>query len=118
MQLASSFFGEITPPEAYKVIDSTCGSGLITVANIGLKLVFVVAGMFALWKFIEAGFTFINSGGDAQKISSARDKMIMTFVGLLIMFGAFALAMLVGALFLGDPQAILNPTLVGVKTDC
>lgn len=112
--LILSFFGEVTPPDNPIYNASVCGSGMVILANIGLKLIFVVAGIFALWKFIEAGFTFMNAGGDPQKVANGRDKMIMTFVGLLVMFGAFALAMLVGQVFLGDSSAILNPSIMGV----
>ena len=95
---------------------SICGSGLIVIANLFIKITFLIAGLFSLWKFIEAGFVFINSEGDPQKVAQARDKIMMTFVGLLVMVASFALAGIVGALFFGSASAIINPSLTGVGT--
>ena len=114
-----SFIGGVTPPPALLTLNPTnnaCGGPILTLTNIIFKLVFIFAGIWALWKFIEAGFSFINSGGDAQKLSAARDKIMFTFVGLLIMASSFALAGLVGLLFFGSFDAILNPSITGAGT--
>ena|SRR3989338_1880757 len=112
-----SFIGEVTPPKALEAWGGgTCGGPILALTNVVFKLVFIVAGIWALWKFIEAGFSFINSGGDAQKLSAARDKIMFTFVGLLIMASSFALAGLVGLLFFGSFDAILNPSITGAGT--
>lgn len=111
------FIGTVEPPDALKQFDNSgCGGPILTLTNVVFKLVFIVAGIWALWKFIEAGFSFINSGGDAQKLSQARDKIMFTFVGLLIMASSFALAGLVGLLFFGSFDAILNPSITGAGT--
>jgi hypothetical protein len=108
-------FRDITPPYPTHIPPTGTGA-LIFFLNIGIKFVFVVAGLFALWKFIESGFSYINSNGDPQKIAVARDKITWTFVGLFVMFGSFAMASLIGSVFFGDPMAILNPTFTGVGT--
>lgn len=87
--------------------------GLIIFLNNMLRLVFVVAGLFAFIQLIIAGFQFINAGGDQKNIESAWNKIWQCFVGLLIMVISFGLAALIGILLLGDATAILNPKLYG-----
>lgn len=112
----NNFFGGVTPPVNPIYNTSICGSGLVVIANLFIKITFLIAGLFSLWKFIEAGFVFIGSEGDPQKVAQARDKITMTFVGLLVMIASFALAGIVGAVFFGSASALLNPSLTGVGT--
>lgn len=109
-----NFFSEITPPSNPIYDASICGSGLVVIANVFIKITFLIAGLFSLWKFIEAGFVFIGSEGDPQKVAQARDKITMTFVGLLVMVASFALAGIVGVIFFGSATALINPSLTGV----
>ena len=110
----SNFFGGVIPPDNPIYNPSICGSGLIVIANLFIKITFLIAGLFSLWKFIEAGFVFIGSEGDPQTVAQAHDKITMTFVGLLVMVASFALAGIVGAVFFGSASALLNPSLTGV----
>lgn len=107
------FFGQITPPAAITRFGGTQGEGLIFLLNNLLQVFFVIAGVYALWQFINAGWTMMSSGGDAKKINQGRDKIIWAFLGLLVMAGAFVLAAIMGFLLFGDVTAIINPKLTG-----
>lgn len=110
---ADNPFGKITPP--ITGYDTDVG-GLIFFINNILRLVFIVAGLFALWKFIMAGFTFMGSEGDPKKLSQARDQILMTLVGLLVIAASFVIAAIAGVVFFGDATAIINPKPTGVGT--
>ena len=82
---------------------------LITMLNLGLKVVFWIAGVWALVNFIIAGFKYMTAGGDSKKVSDANGKMTMTVVGLAIIVATPLIAMILGQVFFGDATAIINP---------
>ncbi len=83
------------------------GVGLF-ISNI-LRLFFVVAGIYALFNFIIAGYTYMNAAGDSKKLSEAWNKIWLSLIGLVIIVGSFAIAALAGYLIFNDPMFILNP---------
>jgi len=87
---------------------------LVFLNNI-LRLLFVVAGLYAFLNFIIASFGFISAGGDSKKISSAWAKIWQSILGLLIIVCSFVLAAIFGQLLFGDETAILNPQIYGPK---
>jgi len=89
--------------------------GLLVILNNVLRLIFLVAGIFALFQLIFAGFGFMNAGGEPKKIGEAWGKIWQTLLGLVIIVGSFVLAAIIGALFFGNPMAILQPTIYGVN---
>lgn len=107
--------GKVTPPPFIKLpgIDPTTGqlTGPISLLNSLLKLVFIVAGLWAFLNLILAGFGFISAGGDPKNVTKAWDKIWQTLVGLLIIVASFLLAAIFGMLLFKDPTAILQPKL-------
>lgn len=108
----SQIIGTVTNPlpAGYK---SLTGGGLILFMSNILRLVFVVAGIFAFFNFIIAGFQYMNAGGDAKSVSAAWDRIWLSLVGLVVIIGSFAVAALMGQVFFGKPDAILNPMIYG-----
>ena len=116
--LADNIFGGITPPAAiqkFVVPNKGVGhpGGLIILFNNILRLLIVVAGIYALLNFILAGYAFMSAGGDPKLIDKAWAKIWQSLVGLLIIAISFALTALIGQLLFGSPTAILNPTIYG-----
>jgi len=114
-----SIFGEIKNPFP-KIGADYSGEigpdfGLLVLLNNILRLVFLVAGLFALFQLIFAGFGFMNAAGDPKKVGAAWAKIWQTLLGLVIIVSSFVLAALFGQLFFGDPMAILQPKLYGVR---
>lgn len=87
--------------------------GLIAFLNNVLKLVIVIAGLFAFFQFLVAGFDFLSAGGDSKKITGAWAKIWQSIIGLVFVAGAFVLAAIFGYLIFGDPTIILNPPIWG-----
>ncbi len=104
-------------PSAYKNLAGSAGQagGLILFFSNVLRLVFVIAGIYAFINFIIAGYTYMSAGGDSKSIASAWARIWQTLLGLVVVVGSFAIASLMGQLIFGDPQYILNPTLYGPK---
>ena len=102
-------------PPAYQGITGSSGSpgGLILFLTNILRLVFVVAGMFAFFNLILAGFQFMGAGGDAKAVEKAWGKIWQSLMGLILVVGSFALAALFGYLLFGDAGFILNPIIYG-----
>ena len=89
--------------------------GLILMINNTLRLVFIVAGMYAFINILIAGGKYMTAGGDAAQIEECWAKIWQSLVGLIIMIGAFAFAVLIGQLFFGDAGALLNPSIPTVQ---
>lgn len=111
---AFSIVGSIPNPleNSYGAFDNQSG-GIIGLLSNLLRIVFVVAGVWSLFNLIVAGFMYMNSGGDAKKLTEAWSKIWLTLVGLIIIIGSFAMAGVVGYLFFNDPTYILNPKIYG-----
>jgi hypothetical protein len=110
---ATSIIGTVkndTLPAAYQ---SATGGGLILFFTNILRLVFVVAGLFAFINLILAGFQFMSAGGDSKQIEKAFGKIWQSLLGLVIVVGSFALAALIGYIVFGHADFILNPQIYG-----
>lgn len=111
-------FGEIKNPFEILGIQEyageVCGEfGLIVFANNLLKLVIIIAGIFALLNLIAAGFQFMTAGGDPKAVNRAWSKIWQSLIGLLVVAASFLLAAIFGWLLFGDAMTILQPTIYG-----
>lgn len=104
-------FGCITPPVVGPLSDPV--TGLIPFMNRILILMVTVAGIYAFFNIIIAGYGFLGAGGDVKKIASAWDKIWQSALGLVIVAGSFVLAAILGWLIFHDPTAILSPKIYG-----
>ncbi|HTM68628.1 MAG TPA: pilin [Candidatus Binatia bacterium] len=68
-----------------RVID--VGDYIATVYNYGVAIVGIIAGVV----FVVAGFQYLTAGGDAGRVSKAKDKIRDALVGLLLTFGAYVI---------------------------
>lgn len=112
--LAADPIGKITPPDFIKPgINPDTGelTGIMTLFNSLLRIVFVVAGIWAFFNFIIAGLGFMNAAGDPKKVVLAWERIWKSFLGILIIVCSFLFAAIIGLLFFKDPMAILRPTL-------
>lgn len=78
-----------------------------------IRFAFVVAGVFALFNFIIAGYQYMNAGGDSKQLTAAWGRIWQSLVGLVILAAAFALISLVGLILFGKADFILNPQIYG-----
>lgn len=64
-----------------------------------LDLFIITAVILALFFLIWGGFDWMTSGGDKQKLASARQKITFAIVGLIIVFLAFFIINLISYFF-------------------
>ena len=101
-------FGSINP-----VIPGTNAADpvtdLVKVLNVGLNIVMVIAGLYALMQFLLAGYYYVTSAGDTKKVSQANSSITFAFIGLLIIVFTPVLAALIGIIVFKRWDAILRP---------
>lgn len=108
----NSVIGCISPPPGVTPLPQGGDLGpIIGILNLFLKLVFIAAGLFALFNFIIAGFGFMTAGGDAKQVSAAWNKIQMSFLGLIVIVSSFLLAAILGQILFGDATYFLKPQL-------
>ena len=105
-------FGTVVIPDSIKTKFGTSPATAIgKLIQFSLRSLIVVAGIYALFNFILAGYAFMSAGDDPKKVAGAWSKIWQTALGLAFAAGAFVLAALFGQLIFGDWNFILNPTI-------
>ena len=64
--------------------NSSEGSSIDGLIELGLNILTIVAGVVAVIMLIVAGFNYVTSTGDSSKISHAKNTLIYAIVGLVI----------------------------------
>ncbi len=88
-------------------------SGFGTFISNILRLIFVVAGIWAFINIIMGGFQFMSAGGDSKAVSAAWSKIWQSLLGLVIVVSSFAIITIASYVIFGRGDAILNPQLYG-----
>jgi hypothetical protein len=101
----NAWIGTINPPVGSGNFDTA----LLPFINNIFKLVFVGFGLYALVNFVLAAFNFMNAGSDAKNLEKARKMITQTVIGLLLLSVSFIFAGVIGAVFFGNWNFILNP---------
>ncbi len=86
MQLAASLVGDIGLP------GPKSDAGVISNA---LSAVYFWAGVLAVGLIIFGGFKYTLSNGDASKVKQAKDTILYSLIGLVVVLLAFAITSLV-----------------------
>lgn len=85
--------GGILPPISGMPIDPGVAIGKIISGVVGFILVF--ASIWTLFQLLQAGLQWIGSGGDKAGLEGARDRITHSLLGLLVVFSAWAIYILV-----------------------
>jgi len=113
----ANIFGEISPPPGVSnwinANPQGAVAGLIPFLNANVKLLIVVAGLYAFFNIILAGYAFLSTGDDPKKMEQAWAKIWQSLLGLIFVAGSFILAAIFGYIIFGDFTAILNPKITG-----
>lgn len=82
------------------------GNKLNAVLSAIISFITIIAALWFLIQFITAGLAWIGSGGDKTNIENARNKIMNSVIGLIIVVLAWVLAGVIGLMLGLD---ILNP---------
>ena len=66
-----------------------------------IRLIFFIAGLYALVLLLLGGFEWVSSGGDDKKLSTARGKIINAIIGLVVMVATLTLVILLEQVVFG-----------------
>lgn len=119
MAEGNNIIGDIQPPSWLEKhggvgVTDPGGFGLINFFNNVLRLLTVVAGLFALLNLILAGWEYIASAGDPEKVKGATAKINNSLIGLIIIAASYTIAAIFGWLLFGNPTMIIRPQITGV----
>lgn len=108
-------FGTIDAPQGVAQFNAQSDSGiglLLFISNL-IKIASVVAGIWVLFNFISAGFTYISASdkGAYEKIGS---KLSLSVTGLVLIVAAYTIAAILGLIIFGDPTYIINPDIPSI----
>lgn len=113
--------GEIDPPPGTDVqIESAVNQGYIANANEVaifffisnmIKIATAAAGVFVMYNLALAGYDFLTAQGKADAYQKARDRLVMSVIGLLLIVMAYLITALLSLLIFGDAGFVLNPVL-------
>lgn len=109
----TNLFGKVTPPQGLSGVEGPGGIG--SLINVGLNILVIVAGIYALFNLVIAGYGFMSAGDDPKKVASSWQKIWQTLMGLAFAAGAFILAAIFGKILFGDYGALLNPVIPTLK---
>lgn len=117
--MAHYIFGSIQNP--FNVINPSRGYGGVATglpAFIGnvINLLLIAAGLFALFNLVSAGISFISGGGDPKQIEGAKNKILVSLIGLVIIAASFILIRIISYLLFGSTTTILRPNITGPGT--
>ena len=100
----SDIFGKINPPPGLSQFGTDPTTSLANLMSVGLKLFFIVAGLFMLVYLLLGGFEWITSGGEKEKVASAQTRMQNFYVAQTFMPGFATASRSFPAPFTGLPR--------------
>jgi len=112
-KITQAIWGNVHQPPGISSWGSYSSGGPTRFLTGILRTLIIGAGLFALFNFILAGYSFLSAGADAKKIAEAWSKIWLSVLGLAIAVGSFTLAAIFGQLLFGDYNALLQIKVYG-----
>ncbi len=108
---ASDIVGTIAPPA------NIPSDPISTIGFLRGIIIFIIvlAGLFAFWNMLIAGFSYITASGDKAKVEIAQQKITHAIIGLVIIAISFILAAIAGQILFDNANFILNPKIESVS---
>ncbi len=80
--------------------DGTGSDGLLAniegiISNI-IGFLTVLAAFFFIINFVTGAFSWVTAGGDQSKVQQARDKMVNSFIGLIVIVASYGIIGVIG----------------------
>lgn len=103
---------QITNNASFK---NLCELNISQLIGRGLIIAFVVAALLALGYLMWGGFKWLTSGGDKAGVEGARNHIIASIIGLIIIFLSFFIINFIFQLLTGTTMLnLVLPTLSGI----
>ncbi len=69
----------------------------------------VIGSLLVLINFLWGAFEWITAGGDSGKLGNARNRMLQSVIGLIILVSSYTIIGFISTLFFGTEFNILSP---------
>lgn len=89
----------VAPPPG---IPESIRGGITPLIQTSVNMLFYLGIFLAIVYLLYAGVTYITSGGDAEKLSDARKRIIYGIIGLVVVVSAFVIVRLFLGIFGGN----------------
>jgi hypothetical protein len=113
----ADIFGTIDAPQGVSEFNDAAGGtdaiGILIFMTKFVQLIFVIAGLWVTYNVISAGFIYLGAQGDPKAHTQVKDQITMSVIGLLIIVASYGFASLIGLIFFGNANFILDPTIQG-----
>ena len=106
---APPIFGTVAIPPGVEKFGSLESGGLVLFVSNLIKVITIIAGLFGLFNIIGAGYTYLNSAGNAKATEQAMQQLTYSLLGLILIVGSFTITAIISFLIFGDATFILNP---------
>ncbi len=80
-----------------------------------LKIGLALMGIWVLFNFVLAGYSYITGGGESKAAEEVKTKLTMSFIGLVLIVAAYTIVAVLSLVLFGDAGFILNPQIEGPK---
>lgn len=114
-QAPDNIFGTINPPPGVILFQGGQLGGVPIFMNNIIRLIIIIAGLYAFFNILLAGYAFLSAGDDPKKIQGAWAKIYQSIIGLAVTAGSFVLAAIFGKLLFNDYTALLRFRIFGVQ---
>jgi hypothetical protein len=105
----NNVFGDIEAPPGVAELNADAeGIGLLLFISNMIKLASIIAGVWVLFNFISAGFTYITSA-DSSAYSKIGEKLSMSVMGLVLIVASYTIIGIISLIIFGNPTYIINP---------
>ena len=111
--IAQSIFGNVNQPPGINRYGNLLEGGPSGFITSLLRLLIVVAGLFAVFNLVFAGYAFMSAGDDPKKVAGAWGKIYLSLLGLAVSAGSFVLAAIFGKIIFGDYYSLLRLRVFG-----
>ena len=71
-----------------------------------IRIIFFIAGLFAIFMLLLGGFEWVSSGGDEKKLTTARGKITSAVIGLVVMVAVMTLVVLIEQIIFGGKMCL------------
>ena len=86
----------ITPPNGFANLNGITIGGIV---GFLVGAVLIIAGLLFFFMLVLGGIKWIMSGGDKGKTEEARNQITAALIGLIIVFAAWAIIILIQQIF-------------------
>lgn len=111
-QTPEEIVGSIDVPKGVDLINEEAGGiGAVLFISNMITFVIILSGLWTLLNIIFAAFAYLTGGGKPDSHVKAKDRLLMSVVGLLLIIVSYTIAALIGLVFYDNATYILTPVI-------